>query len=286
MLSRYLVIWIVFAGATGFAVGGSFVAAYQIPLSQHETGADAEPGSFDQKAKEKIADYNKPRSLWVPTDSVGLYTLALSVFTALLVVVSASQGYFLLRADKTARIAANAAAHAAEAQIAIEGGRLICQPTTTTYWDQVGQWVSRYPNSPDMTLNNRAIGIQFVLKNYGKTPATLREINAVMFKSASPPPHIELTTNILDLPNETVVAPGFATGGFIVPCRDHFATMADGIAIQSGDQHLWFHGRAVYDDVFGREGTHYFLYKLRPTAGSGSYVRYWDETKYRQKSEI
>jgi hypothetical protein len=54
------------------------------------------------------------QSLWVPTDSVGLYTLVLAAFTALLVVVSGIQGYFLLRADKTARIAANAAQLSAE----------------------------------------------------------------------------------------------------------------------------------------------------------------------------
>jgi hypothetical protein len=54
------------------------------------------------------------------TDSVGLYTLVLAVFTGLLVGVSGVQGYFLLRADKTARIAANAAALSAKAAIAIE----------------------------------------------------------------------------------------------------------------------------------------------------------------------
>jgi hypothetical protein len=105
----------------GFAVGGSFVAAYQIPLSQRETSTNPEQIASDQNTKEKAAEHNtKTESLWVPTDSVGLYTLVLAVFTLLLVVVSSVQGYFLLRADRTARIAANAADLSARAAVGIQ----------------------------------------------------------------------------------------------------------------------------------------------------------------------
>jgi hypothetical protein len=55
---------------------------------------------------------------WV--DPVAFYTFILSIFTGLLVVVSAFQIFFLIRADETARIAANAAALSAKAAIAIE----------------------------------------------------------------------------------------------------------------------------------------------------------------------
>jgi hypothetical protein len=121
MLNRVLIAWIVFAGVMGFAVGGSFVAAYQIPLSRHETSANPEQSAADQIAKEKVAEHNtKIESLWVPTDSVGLYTLVLAVFTGLLVAVSAGQGYFLLRADKTARIVATAADLSARAAVGIQ----------------------------------------------------------------------------------------------------------------------------------------------------------------------
>src|SRR5450756_18940 len=121
MLNRLPIIWIVFAGVMGFAVGGSFVAAYQIPLSQRETSSNPEQGTSEQETKEKVTQHgNKTESLWVPTDSVGLYTLVLAIFTALLVGVSGSQGWFLLRADKTARIAANAADLSARAAVGIQ----------------------------------------------------------------------------------------------------------------------------------------------------------------------
>jgi hypothetical protein len=68
----------------------------------------------------KIAEHGgKTESLWIPTDSVGLYTLVLAAFTGLLVFVSSAQGYFLLRADKTARIAANAAKLSADAAVGL-----------------------------------------------------------------------------------------------------------------------------------------------------------------------
>jgi hypothetical protein len=86
------------------------------PAPQIEKHATAE-----QHATESISENrDKPQSLWVPVDSVGLYTLVLAAFTGLLVAVSGIQGYFLLRADRTARIAANAANLSARAAIGIQ----------------------------------------------------------------------------------------------------------------------------------------------------------------------
>jgi hypothetical protein len=64
MLSRYLLIWVVFAGVFGFAVGGSFVASYQIPLSQNEAGPQRQQIATGEKVTEQG---NKPlRSLCRP----------------------------------------------------------------------------------------------------------------------------------------------------------------------------------------------------------------------------
>jgi hypothetical protein len=52
---------------------------------------------------------------WYPSDAIGLYTFLLAVFTAGLTVASVWQGYFLVRADKSARRAADAALAAANA---------------------------------------------------------------------------------------------------------------------------------------------------------------------------
>src|ERR1700730_6083225 len=86
-----------------FAMGMLFASSFQ-PQSYKQT-ATAE----QQPSDKKIENHAQTQSLWVPTDSVGLYTLVLAVFTGLLTIVSAGQGYFLLRADKNARISAEAA---------------------------------------------------------------------------------------------------------------------------------------------------------------------------------
>jgi hypothetical protein len=99
-----------------FSLGMLFSPSGLLPIN-----SSPQKQSGDQQPSTKITeDSNKSESLWVPTDSVGLYTLVLAVFTGLLVGVSGFQGYFLLRADKTARIAANAADLSARAAIALE----------------------------------------------------------------------------------------------------------------------------------------------------------------------
>jgi hypothetical protein len=97
-----------------FSMGILFASPFQ-PESYKQTAA-TEQHSTDKKTENN----ENAQSLWVPVDSVGLYTLVLAVFTGLLTLVSAAQGYFLLRADKTARIAADAANLNAKAAIAIE----------------------------------------------------------------------------------------------------------------------------------------------------------------------
>ena len=86
-----------------FAIGMVFESSLYPPNPEHGSNA------IQQSESTSIPDKEKTQSLWVPTDSVGLYTLVLAVFTGLLVGVSTVQGYFLLRADKTARISAETA---------------------------------------------------------------------------------------------------------------------------------------------------------------------------------
>lgn len=97
-----------FLAAALFAMGMTF----QSSVSPQQAQKQAVP---EKHSADKISENrDKALSLWVPVDSVGLYTLVLAAFTALLVAVSGLQGYFLLRSNKTARIAADAASRASE----------------------------------------------------------------------------------------------------------------------------------------------------------------------------
>ncbi len=82
-----------------------------------------------------VARAEPAHSLWVPTDPVGLYTLVLAVFTAVLALVSIFQGFILIRSDKTARISAEAAKRSADAAVAAESGRfsIVIEDTNFDY---------------------------------------------------------------------------------------------------------------------------------------------------------
>jgi hypothetical protein len=80
-----------------FAMGMLFASSPSLQKPSAEQHQDVE-----QQAPNKASEHHEnAHSLWVPTDSVGLYTLVLAI-------VSAAQGYFLLRADRTARTTAEA----------------------------------------------------------------------------------------------------------------------------------------------------------------------------------
>lgn len=246
------------------------------------------PNQTADKATTSVQKSHKPEPFtvdWLTEDGTVFFTAVLVFVAGIQAALFVWQLIYMGQGMRDAAIAANAAAISADTAIAVEGARLICQPSVTNYWAEIGRWTVMYDKSPDMTLNNRTFTVRFKLRNYGKTPATMQEVNAVVFKSANPPPTIAIRRPQLDLPNETVVDSG-GSPEFIVSCRDHFSKLAEAIAIRDGEQYLWLHGRAVYDDVFGREGTHIFLYRLRPREGDGSYIRYWDETTYRPKPKI
>lgn len=113
------------------------------------------------------ASHENAQSLWVPTDSVGLYTLVLAAFTALLVVVSGVQGYFLLHANKTARIAAEAAKKSADIIPAIERPYLFVKGMTAFVPE--GQYAYPSQNTP------RYPSVEAAFFNYGRTPANIAE---------------------------------------------------------------------------------------------------------------
>jgi hypothetical protein len=94
-----------------------------------------------------------------PDDRIAEYTLWLAILTGGLVLVSAAQGYFLLRADRTARISAEAA-----------------QAQTHNFTKLERPYIFVFnPEGLDLE-SNREDPFHFVkyqVANYGKTPATI-----------------------------------------------------------------------------------------------------------------
>lgn len=148
----------------------SVVAPFQPP--QHEQ----QQSNPEQKAESKTAEHKPAKSLWERTheDAVAFYTFVLSCFTGLLVIVTATQIGFLIRADKTARMAAEAAILSAKAAIGMElpiiradrvpGLINVAKPPSPEAPFLGGVYVQGIPN--------RYSVIQSIdLKNFGRTPA-------------------------------------------------------------------------------------------------------------------
>lgn len=117
----------------GIALFVSVVAPFQPP--QHEQ----QQTYAKQKAETKPAEHKPTKSLWERTheDAVAFYTFVLSCFTGLLVIVTATQIGFLIRADKTARIAAEAADRSARAAIGIQLPIIRIRPDDLGHGDSV-----------------------------------------------------------------------------------------------------------------------------------------------------
>jgi len=157
--------WPLFAALMGFAIGGSVVAViHPVPQAQHiEHGA----ASTDEHPDENKVPKTWGQSLsviWDRTwdDPVAFYTFVLSIFTAMLAIVSATQIAFLFRADKTARITAKAAQDAANV-------------ATRTLTAGQRAWVQITKTSVGLDLifdeHGMTTAIEFEIMNIGNAPA-------------------------------------------------------------------------------------------------------------------
>jgi hypothetical protein len=220
------------------------------------------------------------KSFWERTtsDPIALFNLILAFSTVGLWVAT----IFLYRAGEKqigiAKDAADSAKESAEAAIAVESARLLFFPQRHNYWEAVGQYANRWPNSPQMGALRNTVEACFVFKNYGKTPAILKEARAALEHRKEPPEMLGGSAPYLGLPIEQVIGQGLQTDEFKVEVP-HFFTMAEAIAMSSDDGAIWLRGSVVYDDVFGREGTQWFIYKLNRTGG---FSRFYEKSSYRK----
>jgi hypothetical protein len=107
------------------------------------------------------------------------YTLVLAVFTGVLAAISIWQGMLLRKADETARVSANAAKQSADATLIAERCYVYPEVTDDGALHKVARdsriyWLNGDAPSPIAPV------IKFRIKNYGKTPAILKEVFAAV----------------------------------------------------------------------------------------------------------
>jgi len=111
--------------------------------------------------------------------------------------------------------------------------------------------------------------VQYVLKNYGRTPAVLKEISHDLQRWTSLPEKLHYLP-IPAMPKELAIVAGASSEPLqctlVVPLTVEAAT-----SIRTGDSFLWLYGRILYEDAFGREREHRFLYRYRIGPGFQPY---------------
>jgi hypothetical protein len=101
--------------------------------------------------------------------------------------------------------------------------------------------------------------VQCVFKNYGKTPAIVKEINLRLayFENLPAEPVYIARDTVL---SEFMVASGNETDP--QNCElERRLTREQTNRVVRAQSYIWFYGRVVYDDVFGRKHQHRFLWR-------------------------
>lgn len=229
-----------------FAKWGSFVQPqHQQTVNQGDRGAEphATEPAVPESAEDRIADY----TWWLGT------------FTCALVLVSTVQIGFLIRADKTARISANAAKTSADAAVGVELPMFINTAVTITR-DRVGHFLT--------------------FENKGRTPAIITaDCLVVTTYAVEPPPQPRYPTANVQLHGIDKIC---ATGESLTISRKEQVGSAAWSMAFGYETMLWAYGYFEYVDFMKakrREGFCFFflpephlLYPTMPPS-SGTWYR-------------
>ncbi|RXH21950.1 hypothetical protein XH99_19580 [Bradyrhizobium nanningense] len=128
-----------------------------------------------------------------------------------------------------------------------------------------------YPNSPDMGFGNNA-GVEYALKNYGKTPAKYRENSHGIALSFRPPGPVYSVSE--QIPSQHMIEPGATTDGQVCADIVPINSVADALPLVRGEAYLWFFGSVAYTDVFGQQRTDRFLFRYVQLRGKWRFQPY------------
>jgi hypothetical protein len=145
---RRLILWPLFAGVMGIAVGGSFVAALQMPLP---------PSSVARQTTNQINAGDSVLSRfwhWTTNDAVSFYTSVLALFTG---IVGGSTIGLWLATNRNAKIAERALTEHERPWLFLEGANVRL----------------RDPRTATIIQNNWFISLRF--ENVGRSPAIVTD---------------------------------------------------------------------------------------------------------------
>ena len=177
-------------------------------------------------------------------------TLVIAIFTTVL-------GIFTINLAGSTRMAANAAKESADALTQSERAHIFIKIEAQDFLGVLSS--ANLANVTADGLVATPVTVEFRFKNYGKTPAILKEMSRDIIISADFPGKIEY------FPIE------FATTGRIVAadaetnppmkCIRTRLSKRELTEIIRAQKSFWFYGRLLYDDIFGSGHEHRFIYQ-------------------------
>ena len=165
--------------------------------------------------------------------------------------------------------AAEAAKRSADALVVAEQAQLLAVFGASNVAHVLSELGAHNPSTSQVPAPKERVYVQYVLKNYGRTPAVLKEISHDLRHWARLPDELKYFP-IPAMPKEVAIVAGASTetlqSTLTVPL-----TVEAAASIRTGDSFLWLYGHIVYDDAFGREREHRFLYRYRIGPGFQPY---------------
>jgi hypothetical protein len=247
-MPRKLLNFAAFAAFACIVLGYGFIEWRMSPLQLPKKDAIEHT---DKEAHKRASNIAVPHAA---DEKIADYTWWLSAFTLALVVVSAFQGYFLIRADNTARITASAAQKSADASLAAERARFFIVIEQHNLTEIINNVETR-----GALASGENFWVRYYFKNYGKTPGIIKELVIDSVIDQQFPDNLPLILSIKDFP-EYMIGAGAPTkaAGFsprVFPVDSQVRLIA------RNQFRFWLYGRLYYDDVFGNHQVHCFYFR-------------------------
>jgi len=173
-------------------------------------------------------------------DRIAKYTLWLAILTGALVVVSGFQGYFLIRADRTARITADATGKMAEAV------NIQARVAKATHAANVGVQTPKF--SLARTTAGELVGLRFwvTFENTGNS-ATQNMFGQIALGVVLNPQDFSYGAVAIPGPNPQPMVAGARAQ---INSGENPINAQQAIAIRNGTAHCFMAGWVEYDDMF------------------------------------
>ncbi len=249
MLNRIAVLWIIYAAIVGFVVGASLFS----PPIRPQNNATIERGNGG--TKNGVPNITAPESA---DERIASYTWWLAAFTFALVIVSAVQIHFLLRADDTAQSLARTASRQAMAAVNSERPFVYIS-------DMELRRLPAYEKNGDKVMK-----AFFTFTNYGRTPAFVTCIGygQALVKELPPEPKYSY---VKDISVEIVIRPD-KPFQFEIPYALFVMTPQQQQEIQRAETFPWLWGCIRYRDFMNGEGESGFVAFQYPEMTAGDHI--------------